>query len=191
MSEKFDLDVQAETFGEDIPKPWERQVGESILQYQKFCIFRDLGPARTVTGILSKTNHTTLRSLQDVSVRFKWRHRAAAWDEHLNTIKIKAQINEIVEMSKRHAANSFAVETALMEPVRAFLRKIQNGEAARYFDSKPAGVLLNFIIKASDKLPKIIDTERKSRGEPTEITRSEELVENKSVIVHVVLPSEG
>lgn len=81
---------------------WERQPKETPLAYEAFCIYRDLGPQRSMAKtaeILGKSQGT----MEGWSAKYKWFDRAGAWDDEQDRVSRKAQLDEIIKMRKRHA----------------------------------------------------------------------------------------
>lgn len=84
------------------PNPWERQQREPMTAYHAFCVYRNLGPTRTIT----RTAAEILKSesyLSRLSVQWNWRERAMAWDDHKDTLVRAAEISESIEAGKRQA----------------------------------------------------------------------------------------
>lgn len=81
---------------------WERQENETAKPFEAFCIYRDLGPGRSLSQVAKSLGKSdTLMSRW--SSEYDWVKRAAAWDEEQDRIARKAQVEEIVKMRKRHA----------------------------------------------------------------------------------------
>lgn len=114
---------------------WERQDGETPKAYAAFCVYRDLGPDRS----MAKTGETLGKSqglMEEWSAKYEWVKRAAAWDEEQDRVARKAQMDEIIKMRKRHAR---IAQTAL-EKVSTALdnidpKNISNSDIARLMDT--------------------------------------------------------
>ncbi|MFU8803624.1 MAG: hypothetical protein ACNA8W_07440 [Bradymonadaceae bacterium] len=69
----------------DQAKSWERLEEETAKSYRAFCIYRNLGPGRSLQKasieIYGKTT-VSLRYLEQWSSKFSWVYRAEAWDAH-------------------------------------------------------------------------------------------------------------
>lgn len=132
------------------PEPWEPQEGESARAYEAFCVYRDLGPKRSireVCGILDKSR----QHLGSWSSEFDWVKRAAAWDAEQDRIARIAQIEEIKEMRKRHASIAMRALTKVSEALENIdPEEMSNSDIARLMD-------------VSSKL------ERLSRGDTSEV----------------------
>lgn len=84
------------------PEPWERQPEETVKAYAAFCVYRDLGPERSLAkagAVLGKNPG----GLEEWSSKNDWVKRSAAWDAEQDRIARQAQLDEIVKMRKRHA----------------------------------------------------------------------------------------
>ena len=81
---------------------WERQENETAKPFEAFCIYRDLGPGRSLSQVAKSLGKSdTLMSRW--SSEYDWVKRAAAWDNEQDRIARQEQIKEIVDMRKRHA----------------------------------------------------------------------------------------
>jgi hypothetical protein len=65
--------------------PWERQPDEMPLRHAQFCVYRDLGRARTLRKAAERLTKND-RYVRDVAAAFKWRERAEAYDRHLDKL---------------------------------------------------------------------------------------------------------
>lgn len=95
------------------PEPWERQQSETSKAYEAFCIYRDLGPSRSIAKVGERLGKNTV-TLERWSSRNDWVKRSTAWDEEQDRIAREAQLGEIKKMRKRHAdlANAMLVKAA-------------------------------------------------------------------------------
>ena len=85
------------------PEPWERQLNESTQAFEAFACYRDMGAARS----LAKVSREVCKSkalMERWSKEHDWVKRVAAWDAEKDRVARVTQINDIVEMRKRHAA---------------------------------------------------------------------------------------
>jgi hypothetical protein len=69
-------------------QPWEQQLPrETVLQYSRFRVFRDLGPEtdrlrQTVEVLAATGDAISYQTIKDISSSFRWTPRAAAWDRY-------------------------------------------------------------------------------------------------------------
>ena len=136
---------------------WERQPGESSRAYAAFCIYRDLGPARSLDKALAQANKkpSNRRHWARWMERYRWLERAQAYDDYIERIKREEQEKEILDMAQRHARLAVA-----------FQQKI----AERLMDLDPKELSPRDLSVWLDVATKL---ERLSRGEPTEIGKQE------------------
>lgn len=117
------------------PEPWEQQEGETSRAYEAFCVYRDLGPNRSIskTGKKLGKNLTTIGEWSSAN---DWVKRCQAWDSEQDRIARQAQLDEIVKMRKRHAK---IAETALEKVLKALAsmdpEEMSNADITRMMDT--------------------------------------------------------
>ena len=116
------------------PEPWERQQDETSKAYAAFCIYRDLGPERSLQKAADNLGKSR-GLLEGWSSRFEWGKRTAAWDAEQDRQARQAQIEEIKKMRKRHADLASAM---LVKAARALQRmpedEIKPQDISRFVD---------------------------------------------------------
>ncbi len=134
-------------------KAWEAKKGESIKAYRAFCVYRDLGPDRSIAKALQISDGAGTakeRRWEGWSARFDWVARARAYDLHQEHEQRKANERAKREMVNRHARLAVLAQNKLIETLK---------------NLDPAA------IKPGD-LPKWLETstkiERLARGEPSD-----------------------
>lgn len=96
------------------PEPWERQNGETAIQFSFFRHYRDL-PPRERTVEKAAALYSNKKGARGVSIGrhwcadWSWVERAAAWDAEKDRIARLAQIEEVTAMNKRHAQIAMAM----------------------------------------------------------------------------------
>ena len=170
--------------------PWERQPGESALAYRYFCYYRDLGKTRTAKQVAKENNRQHI-SMESHCMQWKWVERCAAWDDHCEKRKQEAYLKEIDEMAKRHARLSVGFQSVLSKPVEAYLNRLKKDQtgALKDFggeDKVPIHKLFDIVVKSAQVLSEIINIERKSKGEPSEIMKQDLTSGGKPI--RVILP---
>ena len=139
--------------------PWEQQPGESARAFGAFCVYRDLGPRRSLrasaAAFYEQTSAARERQVDKWSRAFRWVERAGAWDRHLDAQARQAQEETRREMTERHVKEARALQGKALERLRA-LRPEELGPAD----------LLRYIVEAA-KL------ERLAVGEPDGVQRQE------------------
>lgn len=151
------------------PEPWERQIGETSKAYQAFCVYRDMGPDRSLRKV-ARTLHKSLTIIRDWSVKYNWVERAAEWDAEQDRIIRKENEEARKKMLKVHA-----------ELGNALLVK-----AARGLKNLPDDALTAFdiarLVEVGSKL------ERLARGESTD---NIELHGSVDATVKIYIPDNG
>jgi hypothetical protein len=144
---------------ETAPAPWEQQPRETARAFAVFCVYRDLGPSRTLraaaAAFYQRSTASTERQVDKWSSAFRWVERASAWDRHLDAAARRAHEEAQREMVERHVKEARAVQAKALERLRA-LRPEELGPAD----------LLRYLVEAA-KL------ERLSLGEPDAVQRHE------------------
>jgi hypothetical protein len=144
--------------------PWERWPGESAKAYVAFCLFRDLGPRRSLDAASRRYHHPgpeappppggrlprASGTIRRWAQRWSWVERARAWDQETERLQQVEHLAAIQEMAQRHAKEALLMQNKAIERLRQ-LRPEELG----------ARETLAFLVEAA-KL------ERLARGEPTE-----------------------
>jgi hypothetical protein len=137
-----------------LPSPWERQPGETAKSYGAFCVFRDLGPRRSLSECCLRfygEGRANLAQISTWSAKFRWVERCRAWDDHLDALARQEQEQQRKEMVERHASTAKAAVEKAAEAVAKIVPA----------DLKPTDII-KWLVEAA-KL------ERLSRGEPETI----------------------
>ena len=90
------------------PEPWERQPEETAKAFQAFCVYRDMGPERSLNKLV-QTLHKNSTTLGEWSGKYEWVSRCAAWDAEQDRIARQEQIKAIKAMRNRHAGMAKAM----------------------------------------------------------------------------------
>src|SRR5260370_1261316 len=144
---------------ETAPAPWEQQPGETPRAYGAFCVYRDLGPRRTLAAaaaaFFERTGDAPERQVDKWSSAHRWVERAAAWDRHLDAESCQAQEAARKEMAERHVREARGLQAKALERLRAL----------RPEELSPADVLRYFV--------EAVKLERLALGEPETVQRQE------------------
>src|SRR5262249_10528887 len=85
---------------------WEQQPGETARAFGAFCVYRDLGPRRSLhaaaVAFYGQSSAARERQFDKWSRTFRWVERAGAWDRHLDAEARQAQEAARREMAERH-----------------------------------------------------------------------------------------
>ncbi|MFP3041335.1 hypothetical protein LQZ19_05880 [Treponema primitia] len=85
---------------------WERLTGESGAAYAAFCVYRDFGAERNIRKAVEKHEGDAGRAAKRYrmwrgwSMQFKWRERAADYDQYLDHLK-QAELRKTIEEQGR------------------------------------------------------------------------------------------
>jgi len=86
-------------------RPWHRQPGETDKAFLAFVTYRDLGPERTVQAAIDTSNKTSSglhRTWTGWSARHHWVQRAAAYDAHLDEVRLNAIEDRVARTTEKH-----------------------------------------------------------------------------------------
>lgn len=115
-------------------EPWERLDSESAKAFAAFCLFRDMGPKRTLNEA-SRRYHSKASGVQDKDnqgtdkpryrqksglmrlwyEKFDWRQRALAWDGEMERRQREATAEARLEMTRRHVLQAKALQSKAIE----------------------------------------------------------------------------
>ena len=131
--------------------PWERQKGESRQAFEAFCVYRDMGPARSHSKV-AKELGKSITIISRWSSRWNWVARTMEWDQELDRRNIEAQIEAKKEMAERHIKVSMMFQQKIIERLRSLNPdSLSPSDLARWFEVA-------------------VRIEQLNRGEPTERT---------------------
>ncbi|NMO09501.1 hypothetical protein [Methanobacterium subterraneum] len=135
---------------------WERLLDETSKQFEAFCIYRDIGPGRSIQKVAQKrAGSGGLSKLKEWSSKHHWSERAKAYDAHIDEIRRSGHEDEIIEMAERHAREAKLFQDKVHERLETI---------------DPAELKPHELIKWYETAVKI---ERLSLGVPTENVRQE------------------
>jgi hypothetical protein len=133
---------------------WERQVGESIFQYNTFLQFKEVKLAGgTMSTLQQKLGRKPafVKQLQVLSCINCWTDRISAYLDHINNAELEEQEKARREMVKRQADNGVKFQTKAMEMLEKLVGNLDADDVCRLIET---GVKM----------------ERIARGAPAEIT---------------------
>ena len=112
---------------------WDRQAYETPSAYQAFLGYLHLGPRRTLGEAARQRGERRGGYSRDLSSRFRWRERAAAYDEYMDRILIETERAERKAMVARH----LAVAVKAQETFAAAFERLTVDEAHELILKKP------------------------------------------------------
>ena len=81
---------------------WERLPNERSKAYELFCLYRDIGPYRSLQKLRQTCDLSlSLRQLERYSAKYDWVARAAAFSDHIFALKLE-------ELTKRRLQEGIA-----------------------------------------------------------------------------------
>jgi hypothetical protein len=98
---------------------WDRQPGEGRAAYDHFCIYRDLGPGRTLEEC-RKVAGITMNVAEGYSARFSWVARTDQWDAHVRRLSDRAFLKEAEKKARARAAAYTKLLVKADEALRVF-----------------------------------------------------------------------
>jgi len=119
---------------DDVPaETWERQSGESVRAFEAFTVYRDLGPARSVSKTARELGKA--RSLVGRWSRtYAWVLRAAAWDREQDRIFLAEQQQARRDIARRHARLAQAFLGKAVARLQGLdPRELSPGDLLRFF----------------------------------------------------------
>lgn len=153
-------------------QPWERQEGESEEAFRGFTAYRD----QPVPRSLARVSGARMNVQVEWCAIWKWRERAAAWDAHLDRIRL-AEKEELVRQNGKELA---AEHMRLLKNVR----DVAQIEAEKFANVALSSDLPSIKIAELAKLTEIVvKLDRLVRGESTENTSNETKVDLSSASI--------
>jgi hypothetical protein len=164
---------------------WDRQEGESTKAYRAFCIFRDLGPARTLVEAArrygveqveagkrnargsQRANRHSPGYIQRWYTRYHWRERAEAWDDvqdlATREVRLKARLQAIEDMEARQVQRAILMQELATRWYLNLLEQVQRDPAA--IDRLGPEEARRLFLEAAA-------LERVARGEPSQVVQT-------------------
>jgi hypothetical protein len=144
---------------DDEKHEWDRLTGESSKAYKHFCLYRDMGPERSLSRMASVPECTSVRrQLNRWSSRWRWVERCQSYDDHLQLQDRLRHEKERKDMLTRHGKIAVLGQNLVVKGIEKLLADVEQGK--RDLSASDASRLLDVAVKI----------ERLSRGEPTEIS---------------------
>ncbi|WP_369394418.1 hypothetical protein AB5J72_47965 [Streptomyces sp. CG1] len=111
---------------------WERQDGESRQAFEAFAVYRDLGPARSVTKVARELGKSRTL-LGRWSRQYAWVMRSVAYDREQDRLFLAEQAQARREIARRHAELAQAVQSKAVARLQALdPRELSPSELLRY-----------------------------------------------------------
>jgi hypothetical protein len=197
---------------------WERREGESSKAFAGFECYRALGPDRSLQAAWEKycARPGSLRERRQAdseevrhypgywtawTSRWKWRERAAAWDEEIAALARDRELDRELQARTAEQEEDRRQRRLQLEEARGartagrqLLRRLLQGIEAGELDQMKVANLLPHLQKISGLLEVGQRLERMCSGEPTDVTRLEidtqEVVAKLLGIIQDFVPAE-
>ena len=129
-----------------LPKPWEKQLGETDRAYGAFQVYRDLAPlerslfmaAEKIGYRMSKAQRERRQAPGHIklwSVRWRWVSRARAWDRELDRRNRQTQQQRYAEMAERHVHEAVFFQRKMLQRLsRLDPDELTPGQLVRWLD---------------------------------------------------------
>lgn len=153
------------------PKPWERQERDTDKSWAAFVYYRDMGASRNLRIAAEELGYSDATTLWKWSWKYDWTDRVRAWDIEQDRVRRKAHLEEVEEMSRRHARRAKEIGEILARPAAEIVKRMKELEGV--LGSKTVEQLLEMMGGVAWAYPQIAKLERLARGEPTDITSGE------------------
>ncbi|MEL3905102.1 MAG: hypothetical protein P1P63_08355 [Treponemataceae bacterium] len=144
---------------------WERQRGESALQYAYFKTYLDMGVTRTIAKVQQKTNKS-LTYLNTLSSRNNWVSRADAYDRYIDEMSRKENIEAIKKANKENIQLAQAIKYAVGKKAQALIKKIKEAGSTEELDEILSEINWNVLPTLANTA---VEIERKAYGMNNEI----------------------
>src|SRR3954471_10908628 len=165
----------------------ERSLGANSLEsqtalIQRFCLYRDLGPARslaqvthccrgTQTATASSGHHanggTSSKRSKSGQVgawfgKFAWMERCRRWDAYQAAVYERGQRNELERRAQERAENNRAALEVLLLPILQLARSVE--QRKEEFGRMPASKLYLLFLRLCRHSPSLLKYERRACG---------------------------
>lgn len=151
---------------------WERQDGETMKQYEAFCIYRDMGMDRSQKNVAKELGKSE-GLLSRWSSANKWVERAAAYDLEMERLARIQQQKDIAKMRKNHASIASSMLVTAAKALKAMKPE----------DVKPSDI--SRMVEVASKL------ERISRGDVGDVVEERPSAEPAAAPVQFYIPDNG
>ena len=102
---------------EDDIDSWEQCPSESAKAHDAFCVYRDMGPTRSLAKAAQAMNHPPgyKQTLGEWSTKYEWQSRCFDYDRHMEKVAQFDKEEAIRQMTDRHARDSVKIQQMVME----------------------------------------------------------------------------
>lgn len=167
--------------------PWEIQQGEPSKAFHFFTIYRDMGAERTLKKVALATGKAEV-TINKLSQQWNWQERVRAWSGELDRIRREITLKATEDMAKRHIHTSMSFQRIMLLPVEAITNRLKTDFTGKVkdFEGTDVNKLFEKAIKGAQAFCELANIERKSRGEPNDITKQD--ITSGGEPIKVILP---
>lgn len=163
-------------------KEWERVSGETQKGYQAFCIYRDMGAARSLSKVAEKLGKTS-RLIKKWSSENGWVKRTTAYDDYIDRKARGVIEGKLEDINSEHLNMIRNARESVMVPLSALLKRIEKAnkkgdDPFSDFDDKPLDKLLDMARPYVKLVLDVIKLERLMYGLPTETIKAEGTIDH-------------
>lgn len=103
------------------PELWARQNSERSKAFSLFCMYRDMGPERSLDKLRKSMGEATVsqRNLELYSARYNWVKRAQAYDDYLQKKTLKAFETRILRFKDQRSKEALEIADKAFENMKA------------------------------------------------------------------------
>lgn len=116
-------------------RPWHRQPGETDKAFLAFVTYRDLGAERSIPAAMKTYGEPAgnLRYWEGWSSRYDWVQRAAAYDAHLDEVRLNAIEDRVARATEKHVRAAQSLIDKGLERLRSLdLEDMDPGDVRMY-----------------------------------------------------------
>lgn len=152
-------------------RPWERLEAESSKSFAAFCIYRDIGPERSISEayrqwVDDSTKKAPQRFFTLWASEFRWRERAQAYDDHCERLKLKERDAAIQDAARRHVKQLRNFGAIFNKFEQILMRKLESNpdlKGVRLTD------LMNAAVRGASIVPRLQEAEMVALGKPNRV----------------------
>jgi AraC-like DNA-binding protein len=110
-------------------RDWDRQQGESPKAYAHFCLYRDMGVARSLRQVSNLPGCTSVRrQLNRWSSKWRWVERSEKYDDYLERERRVRREKEEGAMHERHTNVALLGMNLAVKGLEKLLNEVQTGD---------------------------------------------------------------
>jgi hypothetical protein len=100
---------------------WDRQLNESPKSFSRFAIYRDMGAERSLRKLADDVD-LNLSTVAELSKKYRWQERAAAFDAYIDQASQISQLNQTKAMKRRQISLALKAQELAEKGLAILLR---------------------------------------------------------------------